>query len=63
MWFPIWIFENLFLQLSLGGEEQWFLVDGGKKENKLNHSKEWKWVKVDLELEILKNVHKTSQVL
>jgi hypothetical protein len=25
--------------------------------------KEWKWVGVDLELEILENVHKTFQVL
>ncbi len=56
----------MFLQLSLGGEEWWVLVDGGKRENQLDHSsslEEWKWLKVDLELEILENVHKTSRVL
>jgi hypothetical protein len=36
MWFSIWIFENLFLQLSLGREKWLVSVDGGKKENILN---------------------------
>jgi hypothetical protein len=65
-WFLIWIFEDLFLQLSLGGKEWWVLVDGGKRENRLDHSSTFeimKWIEVDLELEILKNVHKTSRVL
>ncbi len=37
-WFPIWIFENLFLQLSLGGEDKWVLINGGKKDNRLDHN-------------------------
>jgi hypothetical protein len=40
MWFPIWIFKNLFLQLSLGGEEWLVLVDGGKRENRLDDKME-----------------------
>ncbi len=28
--------KNLFLQLSLGGEEWLVLVDGGKEDNKLD---------------------------
>ncbi len=28
------VFENLFLQLSLGGEKWLVLIDGGEKENK-----------------------------
>jgi len=36
--FLIWILENFFLQLSLGGEEWLVLIDGGKKENKLDDS-------------------------
>ncbi len=28
--------KDLFLQLSLGGEEWLVLIDGGKKENKLD---------------------------
>ncbi len=32
----IWIFEKLFLQLSLGGEEWWISVNGGKRESGLD---------------------------
>ncbi len=37
-WFSIWIFDNLFLQLFLGGEEWLILVDGGNRDNRLDHS-------------------------
>jgi hypothetical protein len=37
-YFLIWIFENLFLQLSLGREKWLVLVDGGKRENRLHDS-------------------------
>ncbi len=51
----------------MGGKEWLVIVDGGR-ENKLDDKmeillKEWKWVGVDLEFEILKKFHKTSQVL
>jgi hypothetical protein len=35
-WFSIWIFENLFLQLSVGGKEWLVIVDGEKKEHILD---------------------------
>jgi hypothetical protein len=38
MWFSIWIFENLFLQLSLVGEEWLIVINGGKRENKWDDS-------------------------
>jgi hypothetical protein len=45
-WFPIWIFENLFLQLSLGGEKWLVLIDGGKRENKLDDSSTFERMKM-----------------
>ncbi len=39
--------ENLFLQLSLGGEEWLVLVDGGKKENKLDDSSTFERMEVN----------------
>jgi hypothetical protein len=52
MWFSIWLFENLFLQLSLRGKKWLILVDGGKKENILDDSSTFERMKMTL-LEIL----------
>jgi len=42
------VFENLFLQLSLGGEEWLVLADGGEKENKLDDSSTFERMEVSM---------------
>jgi len=42
------VFENLFLQLSLGGEEWLVLVDGGEKENKLDDSNTFERMEINM---------------
>jgi hypothetical protein len=46
MWFSIWIFENLFLQLSLGGKEWLVLIDSGKMENRWDDSSTFERMKM-----------------